>query len=199
MTPHGTLSSKPSCGMAPWYLPAPYRNSKSGGIARAAIHFASYLNVDPDLDRHVWVAFFLIQLPPGDYVSFRILQLQSSGVQVSDQEAEALKAQFGLDKPPLLRYFQWVSGIVTRGNWGYSMQWTEAGQRNSGRARAHDGRHIPVCPVILLDCGDPDRDLFSHPPIFPGGLRIYLYWVYWGGHARLLAGVNHGLVLLYNL
>ncbi len=69
------------------------------------------------------VAFFLIQLPPGDYVSFRILQLQNSGVQVSEQQALALKAQFGLDKPPLVRYFQWVTGIVTRGNWGYSLQW----------------------------------------------------------------------------
>ena len=69
------------------------------------------------------VAFFLIQLPPGDYVTAQIIQLQATGVQVSDQQAEALKVQFGLDKPPLLRYFQWVSGIVTRGNWGYSLQW----------------------------------------------------------------------------
>ncbi len=71
------------------------------------------------------VAFFLIQLPPGDYVSFRILQLKASGVQVSDQEAENLKVQFGLDKPPILRYLNWVEGIVLHGNWGYSMQWQE--------------------------------------------------------------------------
>ncbi len=69
------------------------------------------------------VAFFLIQLPPGDYVSFRIQQLKMSGVEVSASEAEQLKLQFGLDKPPIPRYFQWVSGIVLRGNWGYSMQW----------------------------------------------------------------------------
>ena len=69
------------------------------------------------------VAFFLIQLPPGDYVSFRILQLKQSGVQVSDDQAEQLKVQFGLDQPPVVRYFRWVSGIVTRGYWGYSMQW----------------------------------------------------------------------------
>ncbi len=69
------------------------------------------------------VAFFLIQLPPGDYVSFRIQQLKMSGVQVSDDQAEQLKVQFGLDKPPVLRYWQWVSGIVMNNNWGYSMQW----------------------------------------------------------------------------
>jgi peptide/nickel transport system permease protein len=71
------------------------------------------------------VAFFLIQLPPGDYVSMRILQLQQSGIQVSADQAQQLRIQFGLDKPPLLRYWQWVSGIVTHNNWGYSMQWTK--------------------------------------------------------------------------
>jgi peptide/nickel transport system permease protein len=71
------------------------------------------------------VAFFLIQLPPGDYVSMRILQLQQSGVTVNEDQAQQLRIQFGLDKPPILRYVQWVTGIVTRNNWGYSMQWTK--------------------------------------------------------------------------
>jgi len=71
------------------------------------------------------VAFFLIQLPPGDYVSFRIEQLRMSGVSVTQDQAEQLKVEFGLDKPPVVRYFRWVSGIVTRGYWGYSLQWTK--------------------------------------------------------------------------
>ncbi|MGC8779881.1 MAG: ABC transporter permease [Anaerolineae bacterium] len=72
------------------------------------------------------VAFFLIQLPPGDYVSFRIQQLKMSGVEVSEDEAERLKIQFGLDKPPVARYIWWVSGIVLRGNWGWSLQWNKS-------------------------------------------------------------------------
>lgn len=72
------------------------------------------------------VAFFLIQLPPGDYVSFRIQQLKMSGVEVSEDEAERLKIQFGLDKPPIARYVWWVSGIVLRGNWGWSLQWNKS-------------------------------------------------------------------------
>ena len=71
------------------------------------------------------VAFFLIQLPPGDYVSFRIQQLRMSGVEVSDADAEALKVEFGLDQPAPVRYFRWVSGIVTRGYWGRSLQWNK--------------------------------------------------------------------------
>ncbi len=69
-------------------------------------------------------AFFLIQLPPGDFVSARIAQLRQSGITVSADEAERLKNEFGLDKPAPVRYWRWVSGIVTRGYWGYSMQWT---------------------------------------------------------------------------
>jgi peptide/nickel transport system permease protein len=72
------------------------------------------------------VAFFLIELPPGDYVSFRIQQLKMSGVEVSEDEAERLMMQFGLDKPLPARYFQWVSGIVMRGNWGWSLQWNKS-------------------------------------------------------------------------
>jgi len=71
------------------------------------------------------VAFFLIQLPPGDYVSMRIIQLEQSGVQVSDQEADRLRRQFGLDKPPVERYIWWVKGIVLEGNWGWSLQWNK--------------------------------------------------------------------------
>jgi len=72
------------------------------------------------------VAFFLIQLPPGDFVSYRITQLKMSGVEVSVGEAERLRMQFGLDKPPIERYVWWISGIVLRGNWGWSLQWNKS-------------------------------------------------------------------------
>jgi len=71
------------------------------------------------------VAFFLIQLPPGDYVTFRIQQLRMSGVEVSDADAELLKREFGLDQPVLVRYYRWVEGIVTKGYWGRSLQWNK--------------------------------------------------------------------------
>ena len=71
------------------------------------------------------VAFFLIQLPPGDWVSFRIEQLRMSGVTVSDVDAENLKREFGLDQPVVVRYWRWVSGIFTRGYWGRSLQWNK--------------------------------------------------------------------------
>jgi peptide/nickel transport system permease protein len=103
---------------------APERNLEPGGIAPVLLYILRrVLMLVPIIVIMSAVAFFLIQLPPGDYVSMRIIQLQQSGVQVSEDMAMQLKIQFGLDKPPVLRYFQWVGGIVTRNNWGYSMQW----------------------------------------------------------------------------
>jgi len=71
------------------------------------------------------VAFFLIQLPPGDYVTHRIEQLRLSGIELSEREAERLMMEFGLDLPAPLRYWRWISNIVARGYWGYSMQWSK--------------------------------------------------------------------------
>ena len=72
------------------------------------------------------VAFFLIQLPPGDFVTQRITQLEQTGVQVSEQEAQRLRMQYGLDKPPIARYVWWVRGIIVDGNWGWSLQWNKS-------------------------------------------------------------------------
>lgn len=71
------------------------------------------------------VAFFLIQLPPGDYVSFRITQMKMSGVELTQSDADLLYREFGLDQPAPVRYFRWVSNIVTRGYWGRSLQWNK--------------------------------------------------------------------------
>ncbi len=71
------------------------------------------------------VAFFLIQLPPGDYVTMRIEQMKMSGVTLTQSDADLLYREFGLDQPAPVRYFRWVSGIVTRGYWGRSLQWNK--------------------------------------------------------------------------
>jgi len=46
------------------------------------------------------IIFFIIQLPPGDYVSIRVLQLKLSGTEVSEAEIYRLTSMFNLDKAP---------------------------------------------------------------------------------------------------
>lgn len=65
------------------------------------------------------LSFTIIRLPSGDYISFYIAQQQASGSPVSEQEAENLRAQYGLDKPAYQQYFKWMKGVV-RGNFGTS-------------------------------------------------------------------------------
>lgn len=72
-----------------------------------------------------FVSFVIIELPPGDWVSFRIASLRASGVEVDANEVTRLTSQYGLDKPFLTRYFKWMEGILLRGDFGYSFQWNE--------------------------------------------------------------------------
>ena len=58
------------------------------------------------------LAFFVIQLPEIDYVDREIAKLAAEGEFVSQEEAAALRAEYGLDLPLHERYIKWVSGII---------------------------------------------------------------------------------------
>jgi peptide/nickel transport system permease protein len=68
------------------------------------------------------LSFAIIQLPPGDYVDAYIAQMSASGSLVSQQEAENLRIQYGLNQPIYVQYFKWVS-LAARGNFGMAMEW----------------------------------------------------------------------------
>src|SRR5258705_487559 len=58
------------------------------------------------------LSFVVIQLPPGDYISSYIAQMSASGSFVSAQEADALRQQYGLDKPVYIQYIRWMRLVV---------------------------------------------------------------------------------------
>src|SRR3954468_14480510 len=66
--------------------------------------------------------FAIIQLPPGDYVDAYIAQMSASGSAVSQQEAENLRIQYGLDQPIYIQYIKWMN-LAIRGNFGMAMEW----------------------------------------------------------------------------
>ena len=72
------------------------------------------------------VAFVLIQLPPGDYLTTYVIQLENQGSTVSEAELAGLRRQFGLDQPVLVQYLRWIWNIVSRGNFGRSLLWNVA-------------------------------------------------------------------------
>jgi peptide/nickel transport system permease protein len=68
------------------------------------------------------ISFVIIQLPPGDYVTSYIAQMAATGSIVSEQEAENLRRQYGLNQPIYVQYYKWMAQVV-RGNFGMSMEW----------------------------------------------------------------------------
>ena len=58
------------------------------------------------------LVFFVIQLPPGDYVSAHIAALASEGEYVDADYASELRAEYGLDLPVYQQYFKWVKDII---------------------------------------------------------------------------------------
>jgi len=68
------------------------------------------------------ITFIIIQLPPGDYLSTYIAELQSQGENVDTAKIEALRAQYGLDKSMVEQYGVWVLGLL-QGDFGFSFEY----------------------------------------------------------------------------
>ncbi|MGQ9554478.1 MAG: ABC transporter permease [Anaerolineae bacterium] len=68
------------------------------------------------------VSYAVMELPPGDYLTSYIMQLQATGQVVREEEAAALARQFGLDQPTYIRYVKWMWRLM-HGDFGLSLQW----------------------------------------------------------------------------
>ncbi len=66
------------------------------------------------------VVFFVIQLPPGDFMTTYLASANEAGEVVSTAEIERLNEVYGLNKPWYGQYFSWMKGILTEGDFGYS-------------------------------------------------------------------------------
>jgi peptide/nickel transport system permease protein len=74
----------------------------------------------------VWIitliAFLVIQLPPGDYVTNLVSEMMAQGTDKIDPAIiEQLREQYGLNDPVYIQYFKWIRNIVTKGDFGYSL------------------------------------------------------------------------------
>ncbi len=69
------------------------------------------------------VAFLIIQLPPGDYLTSMLASMADSGINVDQDQVQRYREIYGFDDPVLLQYWKWVSGIIFRGDFGFSFEW----------------------------------------------------------------------------
>jgi peptide/nickel transport system permease protein len=72
------------------------------------------------------VAFILIQLPPGDFLTTYAATLAAQGDSAaSAQQLAALQEAYGLNQPIYVQYYKWISSILLHGDFGQSLEWKQ--------------------------------------------------------------------------
>lgn len=69
-----------------------------------------------------FVSFVIIQLPPGDYLTHKLADLQVRGDRSALDRIDEYRARYGLDEPFMYQYWNWVSNFV-KGDFGKSFKY----------------------------------------------------------------------------
>lgn len=69
------------------------------------------------------VSFVIITLPPGDFVDRIALEAEQNGDPLPPSVVGDLRRFYGLDQSMTVQWWKWVSGMVFRGDFGFSFGW----------------------------------------------------------------------------
>jgi peptide/nickel transport system permease protein len=121
------------------------------------------------------VIFTIINLPPGDYFSTYIAELQSSGEAADLAKINFLKAQYGFDRPLWEQYIFWAGGLL-HGDMGYSFAY-----------------NLPVNQVVgdrllMTFIVSLSTILFTYIVAFPIGVYSATHQYSWSDHLLTLVG-----------
>ena len=121
------------------------------------------------------ITFLIMQLPPGDFLSTHIAELQSQGESVDMAKIEFLRQQYGLDHSPVVQYFHWIFGML-QGDFGYSFEF-----------------QLPVSKVVgdklwLTVIVSVATILFTWIVSFPIAIYSATHQYSWGDHGLTLIG-----------
>ena len=121
------------------------------------------------------VIFIIIQLPPGDYFSSYIAELQSQGEAADMQKINFLREQYGFDKPMWEQYLYWVGGLL-HGDLGYSFAY------NMPVSQVVGDRLILTFVVCFCSI------IFTYVVAFPIGVYSATHQYSWADHSLTLLG-----------
>ena len=121
------------------------------------------------------ITFVIIQLPPGDYLTTYVAELQSQGETVNLARIEFLREQYGFGKPLHEQYLLWLAGML-EGNFGYSFEYD-----------------LPVTEVVgdrllLSFIVSFTTILFTWMMSFPIGIYSATHQYSWGDHGLTFVG-----------
>lgn len=121
------------------------------------------------------LVFIIIQLPPGDYLTSYIAEIQAQGENVTADKIAFLREQYGLDKPLWQQYLVWVTGLV-QGDLGYSFEYNQP-------VADVVGDRMPM--TILLNVATV---VFVYLVSFPIGIYSATHQYSWGDHGLSVLG-----------
>jgi len=121
------------------------------------------------------VIFTIINLPPGDYFSTYIAELQSSGEAADLAKINFLKGQYGFDKPIWEQYIFWAGGLL-HGDMGFSFAY-----------------NLPVNKVVgdrllMTFIVSFTTIVFTYLVAFPIGVYSATHQYSWSDHVLTLLG-----------
>lgn len=121
------------------------------------------------------IVFVIIQLPPGDYLTTMMNEMQSQGEHVDPAKLEFLREQYGLDRSPIEQYARWVIGML-HGDLGWSFEY-----------------NVPVAELIgqrlLLSFLVAFATLlFTYVVAFPIGIYSATHQYSWGDYSLTFVG-----------
>lgn len=122
------------------------------------------------------LVFVIIQLPPGDYLSTLIAELQSQGEQVAEEKIDFLRQQYGLDRPLVEQYAVWLFGLL-RGDLGYSFEYNKPVSEIIGDR---------LLLTVILNFATV---LFVYLVSFPIGVYSATHQYSWGDHGLTFLGL----------
>ncbi|MBP0617381.1 ABC transporter permease [Jiella mangrovi] len=121
------------------------------------------------------LVFAIIQLPPGDYLTSYIAEIQAQGEQVTADKIQFLREEYGLDKPLWQQYLVWVTGLV-HGDLGYSFEYNQP-------VADVVGERMPL--TLLLNAATV---IFIYLVSFPIGIYSATHQYSWGDHGLSFLG-----------
>jgi peptide/nickel transport system permease protein len=121
------------------------------------------------------VIFTIINLPPGDYFSTYIAELQSSGEAADLAKIQFLQVQYGFDRPLWEQYLYWAAGLL-QGDMGYSFAY-----------------NLPVNQVVgdrllMTFIVSFTTIIFTYVVAFPIGVYSATHQYSWSDHTLTLLG-----------
>jgi peptide/nickel transport system permease protein len=121
------------------------------------------------------VVFVIIQLPPGDYLTSQMAEMQSQGENMPSAQLDYLRERYGLDRPLWQQYAFWALGLL-HGDLGWSFEY-----------------NLPVADVIgdrvlLTFLVSFATIIFTWIVAFPIGIYSATHKYSWGDHSLTLLG-----------